>query len=221
VQAEATMSNSNAVTPLKLILDTGAGHSLSLEAGTHPNIKLPEKYIYSQLGMTLNGSIEGAIGRIDKFKLGSFEMERVITSFPDSNSLRLVKSFSQRQGNLGCGVLKRFHIIFDYTRGRMMLKPNRSYKEPFEFNTSGLDLSAEGPEFKTYKIATIRPNSPAEKADLRKGDVLISIDNEMVNKMSLSYAYKLINKKEGRITLLLVKRRQEWIFVELKLQQPI
>lgn len=220
VQAEATLTSSSA-TPVKLILDTGAGHSLSLDAGTHPNIKVPEKNIPSQLGMTLNGAVEGAIGRIEKFKIGSFEMQKVITSFPDTASLKHVKGFSQRQGNLGCGVLKRFHVTFDYMRERLILKPNRSYKEPFEFNTSGLDLTAFGPDFKKYKIGSIRPNSPAELAGLEKDDEVLSIDNEMVSKMSLGQAYKLINKKEGRKTLLLVKRYAEWIFVELTLKQPI
>lgn len=221
LKAEAILTSSNSA-QVNLILDTGAGHSLSLDKGTHPNIKIPEKHIPSQLGMTLNGAVEGSIGRIDKFKLGSFELDQVITSFPDSLSIKFFQNnHLNRQGNLGCGVLKRFHIIFDYPRERLILKPNRSFKEPFEFNTSGLELTAQGEDFKDFVVGAIRKGSPAEEVGLQKGDKILSIDDRLSFQMNLGEAYKIINKKEGRKTLLFVQRKSNYIIFELKLRQPI
>jgi Aspartyl protease/PDZ domain len=222
LQAEAMLEEANArTTPIKLILDTGAGHSLSLDMGTHPDIKVPKKSINSQLGMTLNGAVEGAIGRIEKFKIGSFELEKVITSFPDSTSLRFIKGISQRHGNLGCGVLQRFHLVFDYPHQRLLLSPNRKFKEPFEFNTSGLDITAEGDTFRDYVIGTVRNNSPADEVGLQRGDKIISVDDQICSKLRLSEVYKLINKKEGRKVLLLMERKGQIFIVELVLRQPI
>ncbi|NJO00671.1 MAG: hypothetical protein HC880_02350 [Bacteroidia bacterium] len=74
IQAEAFLNEAERAT-VKLILDTGAGHSLSLEAGSHPSIQVPERNITAHIGMTLNGAVNGAVGRINKFKLGSYEMQ--------------------------------------------------------------------------------------------------------------------------------------------------
>lgn len=218
IKAEALLAKGT--TPLKLILDTGAGHSLSLDRGTHPNIQVPEKHIPTQLGMTLNGAVQGVVGRIQKFTLGSYELPKVITSFPDSTSLRFVKGAEQRQGNLGCGVLKRFKLIFDYTHKKLILKPNRQFKEPFEFNTSGLDIVAEGEDYSIYKIGNIRPDSPAYKAGLQKKDQIIAIDDQIVERLTMNHIYKLVNKKEGKKTLLFIKRTGQYYLIELELEDP-
>ncbi len=223
VQAQAVVAsseNSN-LTSLKLILDTGAGHSLSLDTGAHPDIKVPEKNIPSHLGMTLNGAVEGAIARIDKFKLGNFELEKVITAFPDTANLKFVRGFSDRQGNIGCGVLKRFHIVFDYPHKRLILRPNRSFKDPFEFSTSGMEIIAEGEDFKTYVIGTVRKNSPADEVGLQKGDTIIAVDDNMATMLTMSEVYKIINKKGGRRTAVFVKRDDLFFIVEIVLREPI
>lgn len=220
VQAEAILKNSTS-TPLKLILDTGAGHSLSLDTGTHPDIRVPDRFVTSQIGVTLNGAVKGAIARIEKFRLGSFEMEKVITAFPDSTSLRFMRGINQRQGNLGCGVLKRFHITFNYPHEKLILKPNRHFKTPFEFNTSGIELVASGSEYDEFEIGSVRKGSPAFEADLRRGDKIIAIDGEMIHNMDMNHIYKLINKKGGERTDLFMKRYNTFFIVSLLLQDPI
>ncbi|MCU0447827.1 MAG: aspartyl protease family protein [Microscillaceae bacterium] len=223
IQAEAVLASAGNPSPavLKLILDTGAGHSLSLDTGAHPDIKIPEKNIPSHLGMTLNGAVEGSIARIEKFKLGNFELEKVITAFPDTATLRYVRGFSDRQGNIGCGVLKRFHLVFDYPHKRLILRPNRAFSDPFEFNTSGMEVVAEGDDFKTFVIGTIRKNSPADEVGLQKGDTLIAVDDNMSTTLTMSELYKIVNKKGGRRTALFVKRNDLFFIVEILLREPI
>jgi hypothetical protein len=219
VQAEAILSSGNI--PVKLIIDTGAGHSLSLEQGAHPSIQIPNQNIPSNLGMTLSGMIQGAIGRIKKFKIGSYEMKKVITSFPDSSSLKHVKGSSNRQGNIGLGVLRRFMLILNYPHNEVILRPNRSFKEPFEFNTSGIDLIADTPDYKTIKVGSVRKNSPADDVGIKEGDEVISIDNYMTNDLNMNEVYKILNKKEGKKTLLLIRRKGSFFMKEIKLKQPI
>ncbi len=219
IQAEAVLSAGN--TPLKLVIDTGAGHSLSLEQGAHPNIQIPSNHISSSLGMTLSGMVQGAIGRVQEFRIGSYEMQKVITSFPDSSSMRHIKGIHNRQGNLGLGVLRRFLLILNYPHQELILKPNKHFKEPFEFNTSGIDLIADTPDYKIIKIGAVRENSPADEVDVRAGDEVISIDNYVCSQLSLNEAYKILNKKEGRKTLLLIRRKGYLLMREIKLRQPI
>jgi hypothetical protein len=58
LQAKAIWADNRSV-PIKVILDTGAGHALSLEMGSHEEIQLPNKIVRSQLGRGLNGIITG------------------------------------------------------------------------------------------------------------------------------------------------------------------
>jgi hypothetical protein len=102
----STTTPYNKEIPLKLILDTGAGHGLLLEMASNPDIQLPAQTIFRQLGKGLNGTIYGQEGRIDCLRLGDYNLDQVITSFPDTNSRssQFVKH-TNRQGNLGCEVL--------------------------------------------------------------------------------------------------------------------
>ncbi|MGO8609984.1 hypothetical protein ACC848_44315, partial [Rhizobium johnstonii] len=48
--------------PLKLVLDTGAGHALSLETTSDDRLALPETRLRTPLGRGLNGNINGYLG---------------------------------------------------------------------------------------------------------------------------------------------------------------
>ncbi len=209
--------------PIKVILDTGAGHALSLDLGTHEKIQLPDKIIRAQLGRGLNGIINGSLGRINKIKIGSYELDQVITSFPDTTSMAMQLARSlDRQGNIGCELLKRFTVIFDYTHGYVILKPDRRFfKEKFERDMSGLDVRAEGHNFQKFIVEYIYPGSPAEAAGLQHGDELIAINNEMASTYQLSDVVKVLQRGEGRIVRLFVKRQSMFFYTEFKLRRMI
>lgn len=209
---------------LKLLLDTGAGHSLSLDRGTHAIIQPPEKNLPAQLGMTLNGSVEGIIGRINSIQLGSLTLQDVITTFPDSVSIAL-RSNAQtvfRQGNIGCGLLSRFRLIFDYTHKKLYIKPNRSFKEPFEFSTSGIELIASPPYYNEIKIGGVRPNSPADRVGLRAGDKIMAVEDQLTKNMKLGEVYKLLNQEAGKkISMLVQLAEGNFQVVQLLLENPL
>jgi hypothetical protein len=209
---------------LKLLIDTGAGHSLSLDCGTHPAIQVPTRFLSSQLGMTLNGAVDGAVARINSLEIANFHLKGVITTFPDSISLALRKNVQTvfRHGNIGCGILSRFRLIFDYTHQKLYLKPNRQYREPFEFSTSGIELTASPPYYEDIKVGGVRANSPADKVGLRRGDKIIAIDDQLVKNMKLGEVYKLLNQAAGKRISILVKLLEgTYQVVDLLLENPL
>lgn len=213
----------NRTVPIKVILDTGAGHALSLDMGSHQQIQLPDKIVRAQLGRGLNGIINGSLGRLEKIQIGKFELQNVITSFPDTNSVgaQLAKKVN-RQGNIGCELLKRFDVIFDYSRNYVVLKPNkRLMKVSFERDMSGLDLKAKGDNYRTFVIENVEEGSPAEKAGLLMGDEIISINGQMASQLRLSEIYKMLQKKEGKEIKIFVKREQDYIFTSFILKRII
>ncbi len=209
---------------LKLLLDTGAGHSLSLDMGTHPDIVLPTKYLPAQLGMTLSGTVDGVIGRIKTLQIGNIYFENVITTFPDSTSIanRLQLGIVSRQGNIGCGILSRFQLTFDYAHEKLYIKPNRHLKEAFEFSTSGIELMATPPYYNEIKIGGVRPHSPADRVGLRKGDKITAVDDRVTNDLKLGEIYRLINQGAGkRVTLLVQLAEGNFQVIELLLENPL
>ncbi len=222
VYASAIYADNREV-PIKVILDTGAGHALSLDLGTSEHIQLPDKIIRAQLGRGLNGIINGSLGRIDRVKIGAYELQQVITSFPDTNSLAMeVTRHLNRQGNIGCELLKRFDVIFNYPNNYVILKSNRrSFKETFERDMSGLDVRAQGQNYQKFVVEYIHPDSPAEKAGLKKDDEIISVNSHMASDLHLSDILKILQRGEGKWIRLFIKRNNEFVYTEFRLKRMI
>jgi predicted aspartyl protease len=115
--------------PVKLVVDTGASHALSLDVGSNPEIKLPEGAVKAVLGRGASGEVTGYTGRSKRLQIGGQMLENVPTTFPDAASG--MPGAGGRQGNLGAGVLRRFKVIYDYSRQRMIVEPNKFFSEPF------------------------------------------------------------------------------------------
>ena len=81
-----------------------------------------------------------------------------------------------RAGNLGSDVPRWFKTTFDYSRERIILVPNESFAEPFEFDWSGLKLGAG----RKLEIVSVIPGSPAEESGVLIGDVVTHVDGKAV-----------------------------------------
>lgn len=194
--------------PIKVLIDTGAGHALSLEQTKDMKIQLPEKVIRAQLGRGLSGVINGSLGRVSQIRFGKFIINDVITSYPDSVAfgLKLVGR-AERQGNIGCELLRRFRVTFNYPEKYIVLKPiKKRLKESFEHDMSGVELRAKSDNLRKYYIENIIKDSPAWAAGLKEGDELLFINNSPAGEMSISEIYKLLQKGEGKEISVLVRR---------------
>src|SRR5437016_794862 len=125
--------------PVKLVVDTGGSHVLSLDVGSKPEIRLPEGATTTILGRGVGGEITGYTGQVKNFQLGGQTLENVPAIFPDSSSG--ITGIGGRQGSLGAGVLRRFKIIYDYSRERMIVEPNKFFNEPFGITIPNKDTA--------------------------------------------------------------------------------
>jgi predicted aspartyl protease len=206
--------------PIKVILDTGAGHAISLETNQVP---LPEKVLRAQLGRGLNGIINGSLGRIPMLKVGKFQMKNLVASFPDSSSYKLRNTLlTERQGSIGCEFLRRFKVTFNYRDQYIVLKPiNRRMKEPFEHNMSGIELMAKGSDYHEFTIDKVIVDSPADDAGLQEGDRVMFINNKSYKDITISEIYKLFQKGEGKPLNLVIKRGDGIVITTVNLRRLI
>ncbi len=209
--------------PIKVLIDTGAGHALSLENTKDNAIQLPEKLIRAQLGRGLNGVINGSLGRVEQIRFGKFILNNVITSYPDSASIGIkLLGKPQRQGNIGCELLRRFKVTFNYPQKYIVLKPvKKILKETFEHDMSGVELRAQSDNLRKYYIENVILDSPAWDAGLREGDEVIFINNEPAGEMSISEIYKLLQKGEGKEVSVLIRRDGNLQFANFILRRMI
>ena len=125
----------------------------------------------------------GKIGRIDRFEIGDYVFEDVIAGYPDSSSIRWVMRGDTTYANLGAEILSRFKVTVDYTNRKLYLKKNSNFRRPFLYNTSGLEAIAIPPNYKHFEIVYVRPGSPAQKADVRLGDMILSVNGMETSKL--------------------------------------
>ena len=191
---------------LRLLLDTGAGHSLSLDVNSHPELSYPKPGIRSPLGRGLSGVITGYLGRIACLRLGRYALHALITSFPDTARAQRQVFDGFRNGSLGYEALNRFVSVIDYPHNRLLLRPGPHYRRPFEQDLSGLELEATGPNFRRYHVTLVQADSPAAKAGLQVADELLFINFIPAASLSFSQLSQLLREAVGHRLTLVVRR---------------
>jgi hypothetical protein len=194
--------------PLRLLLDTGAGHALSIETTADRRLHLPAARLRTDLGRGLSGIVSGSLGRVAAVQLGRYYLPQVLTSFPDSTQVheRLSGTERARHGSLGYEVLKRFTTVIDYPHGRVLLRPAPGLREPFEHDMCGLDLLATGPDYRCYRVLRVVPGSPAAAAGIAEGEELMSINFMPTRLFSATDLSRILHSQDGRLLFLVLRR---------------
>lgn len=131
ITTTGAVSAGSQVLPLRLMLDTGAGHALSLETASDPRLSLPTERLRTNLGYGFSGLISGYLGRVAMLQLGTYQLHSLLTAFPDKHNV-VDRVTEARSGTLGFDVLRRFDIIIDYPHNQLLLRPNSEHQKPFE-----------------------------------------------------------------------------------------
>lgn len=191
------MNNGNRI-PVKLLVDTGASHSLWLDTFSDTLIKLPEATTKVFLGKGLNGDVFGKLGKISEIQIGNFVFSNPIVAFPDSISAGQLRGLDYRNGTLGAELLRRFNVIIDYPNKKITLTKNNNFNDPFKVNHSGIDIETPIPELPYYVISHVRKGSPADDAGLRRGDEIKYINNNRTYNLSINDIYEFFYRKPGK-----------------------
>jgi hypothetical protein len=175
------------------------------------------------------GALERVRGRVPAFRLGPYQLNQPIAHFEKHPLLNP----DGLAGTIGTGLLRRFHVVFDYPRRRLWLRPNAEFAQPFEWRwsgsvmrvnvdgfclrVSGVDLTAPPPAFDRFVITKVKPGSPAEQAGLRLGDTVLSLNGEPLGAMPLERWFELSSKSPS-IGRMEVRRDGEKRVVSLRIE---
>ncbi|NEU09060.1 peptide-binding protein [Flavihumibacter sp. R14] len=204
---EIMLSNGEKINA-KLIIDTGAGHPISLETYKGKPFEIPEVNIAANLGVGLTGAITGYVGRVPSITLGKYKLENVIASFPSHSSVGSRLVTVDRNGNMGNNILKRFDVVFDYSRLAIYLRPSTFLKEPFEHDMSGMELASAAPEYNRVVVTRVEPFSPAEYLGLQKDDEIVSINFKPVKEMTMQEIDNMFRSRNDRSFIIDIVRNK-------------
>jgi Aspartyl protease len=154
----------------EFVVDTGFRSGLVLaarfvrEAGL---LELARPTIEATTGIGIGGPTIERVGRAARVELGPFVLDDVIVNLSQAQAGTLADGGFG--GIVGSELLRRFTVSFDYPASRLLLEPNAAFDEPFEFDLSGIFLTAgDGCE-----VFSVVDGSPAAEAGIRKGDRVV------------------------------------------------
>ena len=201
--------------PVKMVIDLGATHALSLDVQKEKQIVPPPRHLKSKAA-GVSGEFDIILGRIDGFQIGKFCFKNVLISFNDKQMSAMHGSYTN--GNLGMDILKRFHLIIDYTGSRIFLEPNNYFNDTFETNMSGIRYYRN--KDKQVVIENVYDDSPARESGLKKDDMITMIDGKTVEDISNNELIEILRQK-GEILELSILREGRNINKKIKLRRMI
>ncbi|MDP2236426.1 MAG: aspartyl protease family protein [Bacteroidales bacterium] len=205
----------------RFLIDSGASHSLLLETDKDSTLAIPEKTINTIVGWGLGGEIEGELGRLKSFNLGDFEFKNVMASFVSGLQSPKLISGEARIGSIGGELISRFTTVYDYRNSKLYIRKNNQFKRGFEYNLSGIDLTASGKDFKTFTVVHITEDSPAAEVGVMRGDIIIGVNAKGAGWLTLDEINALFRSQIGTQINLIVLRDNSFQSFRFRLRRII
>lgn len=186
--------------PVKLLIDSGGSDDLWIFEDVAEGLSLGNSpYFTDFLGFGLSGDVHGKRSKVEGFNIKSFKLKNVNVAYPDSSSIRYAKQFSERDGSIAGGLLRRFNMIIDYRNARLTLKKNANFKVPFYYNKSGIVLEQQGlrvvKDLKRPSIDNLFPSSIGDDNNGRASPNTVYLAQLM--EYTLKPAYTIVKIREN------------------------
>lgn len=189
-------------------IDTGSRSSLDLHGPFVRQHNLVERYCpcaETITGWGVGGPVRGRVARIGQLKLGEQEIDDVGVELTLQESGAYADS--NLAGNVGGAVLKRFNVIFDYSRNEMILEPHAGTSTPDNIDKSGIWINRDGEKLVVVAVAA---GSAADTAGMHEGDHIVSVDGKTASNIDLStLRQRLRDEPEGTTVVFRVHRDRE------------
>lgn len=202
-------------------IDTGARTPLSLNRIFVADNHLRERARTGVLALTgwgVGGPTHSFVTRGGTLQLGDLLIPHPLTEFDvDKGGSGGVAAFPN---NVGGGVLKRFIVTLDYAHYRMWFKPVAGRVADLDtFDRSGMWINAQDGGF---KIIDVTKNGPAERAGLKKDDVITAVDGTPASAIALgNLRERLRNEEPGTVVRFSVRTAQGNREVSVTLREQI
>ncbi len=201
-----------------LLLDTGAGMTAMLHNNTDSTLTLPAVVVSGNIGKGISGDVEGFSGKVLRLKFGALEFQNLIVHFQALDSMFINSKKFIRNGIIGNQILSRLDIYIDFMHDVCYIKPLKGYDKHFEMDKSGMTVFSFGANLNQYYVKYVLKDSPADKADIRVGDVIKKMGFWNSRFLTLKNISKKLSGKAGDEIHLTIDRHGQKIKKVIRLR---
>ncbi len=167
--------------------------------------------------MGLGGIFHMSIVRLPSVEFAGYKLEKPLVAFmhtaPDA-------SLSANDGYVGNALLRRFTVIFDYSRERVMFEPNASFGDPFKGNMTGIKVDPESDPARGFEVAYVEERSAAAKAGVTEGDRIIEINGVRCSTLQFESFREMLTAEGAAFTLKAERGGKEIVMSFMSPQLP-
>jgi len=204
--------------PARLLLDIGTGEYGAVLTkpfvDRHSSILNEPPFIEGPIGAGVGGAVYGRVTMISALRVARLTARKPIVVL--SSNARGFFGVDWVDGTLGASILTRTRLILDYPHAEVIIEPLESWDAPFDYDLSGLTLSARGRAFERVTIDDITAGSPADATGFKLGDTVHSVDGRLVSGNSLDWIAERLTVPEARYAFR-VERAGQLVDLEVKL----
>ncbi|MBS1715045.1 MAG: aspartyl protease family protein [Armatimonadetes bacterium] len=200
---------------LHMALDTGNAHYAVTHKDSLEEAKVwPEgkKADFMGQSMVASGAVDTFHVRLNKIKIFGVPVPECVFGVID-----LPSSSADQDGTVGFEFLKNFNITVDMKHRRVLFE-NFSGKVADEQVADTGVLAFPDPRTKRLRVAWVIPGSPAEKAGIKRGDDVLSIDGSDAALMTFRQAGNMMKGTTGSKVKLDLSRNGQLMRLEVDRQ---
>ena len=194
-----TIKDSRAVTG-NFYIDTGAGLCFLMSKNFEDDslvLKKRRKPVSIQV-QGLGGRKQMMLTVIKEVQIGPYKFRKVPTNILDDEFN--ATSYPFIGGLIGDDILRRFNMIFNYSKREIHLIPNSHFRDDFDYSYTGINMYYVDGKIISDEVIE---KSPAYRAGLKKDDIILAVNLNFSNDIGI---YKNLMQVVGERITLLVSR---------------
>lgn len=184
----------------RFLFDIGAGLCLMLnkEFVEDSSFLHKKRVLYAKEAEGVGGKIDMQLTVIKEVRIGPYRFRKVPAFVFDDHFN--ITSYPYLAGIMGNDILRRFNVILNYEKKEFYLTPNSHFTDGFDYAYSGVELYyIDG----LIILGDVAKDSPAEKAGLKEGDIVIGINNSINQNLA---AFKQALQVPGEKIKMIIRR---------------
>lgn len=115
--------------PMTAYIDCASSETVELLVRPAAKFTVPTDATEAVLGRGLSGDVHGKRAAISRLVLGPYALDGVLAAFTPAE---IRSKAGEADAVLANGALRRFNLVFDYARSRLLLLPNEHFHDPYE-----------------------------------------------------------------------------------------
>jgi hypothetical protein len=151
----------------------------------------------------VGGRFSDFVGRIEFLRIGPYRIQAPVAHFPDARAGAFART--DMAGVISWELLRRFRVILDYHRSRIILEPNGHLNESCPTDAAGMSVRSVLNDYRAYEVDVVAAGGPADQAGVAAGDRIIAIGGRNADDLRLWEIRPLLQQAGRDIRIELVR----------------